>query len=297
MRSKGILFVLLGAASFGLTPIFVKTGFSYGYSLGQVNLIQMLIASFILWGISIIKGDGIKELSSQNILKVMATGTTVGLTSTFYYGAMQYISASMAIILLFQFVWIGMIYEWMLNKNRPNKGNLLALFVTLTGVVLASGVLAGGEVELPLMGLVFGLLSGTAYAGFIFFSGQVAVQASSIIRSAWMVTGSLVLVTIIFFKDIPSLVTLDSRLWLIGVGIALVGGVMPTLFFAVGSPLIPGRLANVLSSVELPVAIISAMLILDETVEWVQWGGVSLILAAIFLNEFLGKERDKEQVD
>ncbi|WP_254853969.1 EamA family transporter [Halobacillus salinus] len=290
MKARGIVFVLLGAASFGFTPIFVKTSFAYGYSLGQVNIIQILIASLLLWSVSLVKGSDMRGMSLMSVLKVMAMGTTVGMTSILYYGAMQYITASLAIIFLFQFVWIGMIYEWILNKNRPTKVNLLALVITLTGVVFASGVIGGGEVELPLMGVILGLLSGTAYAGFIFFSGQVEVQAPPIMRSAWMVTGSLVLVSVVFYRDIPSLVVADSRFWLIGLGIALVGGVMPTLFFAIGSPLIPGRLANVLSSVELPVAIVSAMIILSESVQWVQWVGILLIIAAIFVNEFIGRE-------
>ncbi len=31
---KGILFVLIGAGSFGFTPVFAKLGFSNGFTLG-----------------------------------------------------------------------------------------------------------------------------------------------------------------------------------------------------------------------------------------------------------------------
>jgi len=285
-RSLGILYVLIGAASFGFTPIFVKMGFESGYSLGQLNIIQMIIAFLILWGIVIIKRPGVKGLHKQSILKIMITGTCVGLTSIFYYGAMQYLPASLAIILLFQFVWIGMIYDWILNKVTPTKINMVALGFTLTGVFLASNILNGSLQELPLIGFFFGILSGFTYAGFIFFSGQVAVSVHPLFRSPLMVTGSLILVFLVFIADIPDVHLDDSQLWKVGLGVALFGAILPPLFFSLGAHRIPGALANVLSSIELPVAIISASIILSETVNVVQWIGIALIILAIIINEF-----------
>ncbi|MFD1020926.1 EamA family transporter [Thalassobacillus hwangdonensis] len=285
MKTKGITLVLIGAASFGFTPIFVKTGFSYGYTLGQLNITQMLVAFAMLWGISIVKGLKLKGMTKGDVLKVVATGTSVGLTGIFYYGAMLYIPASLAIILLFQFVWMGMIYEWIFSKAVPTKVNLLSLVVTLTGVVFASEIIGGDVAELPTIGLVLGLLSGASYAGFIFFSGQVATKSHPILRSALMVAGSLVLMLLVFVREITSVPLGDGRLWLIAFGVAMVGAVLPPWFFAAGAPLIPGRLANVLSSVELPVAIISAMVFLSESVSPLQWFGILLIILAIFMNE------------
>lgn len=298
MKIKGAMLVLIGAASFGFTPIFVKKGFEYGYTLGDINIIQMLVAVLILWLISMLKGLRIKGISKADLLKIGATGCTVGLTSIFYYGAIKYLPVSLAIILLFQFVWIGMIYEWIFSKIRPTRINLIALIVTLTGVVLASNIINGEIYQLPLVGILLGLLAGFSYAGFIFFSGQVATKSHPLTRSLIMVTGSLLLVVVVFFQDVPSLPLGEARLWGLGVGIALVGAIIPPLFFATGAPLISGRLANVLSSIELPVAIISAMLILSETVTLLQWMGILLIIAAIILNELgekLVNDRRKHQ--
>lgn len=289
MKLRGIILVLIGAASFGFTPIFVKTAFHYGYSLGVLNIVQMLIAFVFLWGLSMIRGLSLRGISKSNLLKVMGIGTSVGLTGVFYYGAMQFLPASLAIILLFQFVWIGMIYEWVFTKQKPSKVHYISLVVTLSGVVLASEIIGGKVFDFPLHGLFLGLLSGFSYASFIFFSGQVATSTHPIVRSSLMATGALILVLLVFIQDIPTIPLTDGRLWGIGAGIALVGGVLPPLFFSGGAPLISGRLANVLSSVELPVAIVSAMIILSETVTLLQWLGIFLIIAAIFFQELGGK--------
>ncbi|MBN8234154.1 EamA family transporter [Halobacillus kuroshimensis] len=285
MKKKGALLVFIGAASFGFTPIFVKHGFAEGYSLGQLNIAQMIIAFVLLWLLSFPHWKDIRHMKYTDRLKVMGAGSSVGLTSIFYYGAMQYIPASMAIVLLFQFVWIGMLIEWVFLKKSPEKVHFVSLAITLSGVILASEVLSGGMGELPAAGVILGLLSALSYAAFIYTSGQAAPEVNSVLRSSWMITGSLLLVLIVFSRDIPTFPVLEGELWLISLGIAMVGAVIPPLFFAGGAPHISARLANILSSVELPVAIVSAMVVLKEQVTILQWTGIGLILFSIVVNE------------
>ncbi|UOR11611.1 EamA family transporter [Halobacillus amylolyticus] len=293
-RKKGIIFVLLGAASFGFTPVFVKLGFRQGYSLGEINIIQMLIAFVVLWGMALVVRAKVTGLRRKTVLKIMTTGTFVGLTSIFYYGAIQHLTASLAIILLFQFVWIGIFFEWVFNKRKPTLVTISSMIVTLIGVFFASNILSNGVIELPALGLMFGMLSAFTYAGFIFFSGQVAVDVTPWIRSPMMVTGSLILVIITFMKDIPSLPLGDLDLWVVGGGVAFFGAVIPPLFFAFGSPGLSDGLANVLSAIELPVALISANLILSESITVLQWLGVIFIIVAIFLNNMRGATKSTQ---
>lgn len=284
-KNKGIFFVLIGACSFGFTPIFAKISFSFGYSLGQLNLVQMTISFLILWGIALAKRSSFKGLNKKNIPQIMITGTFVGLTTIFYYGSIQFLPASLAIILLFQFVWIGIIYEWIFSKTKPTLATLLAIMLILIGVFFASDIISGSLQDLPVIGFVFGILSAFTYAGFIFFSGKVATEVDPWVRSSLMVSGSLILVLLLFLKDIPTVPVADGRLWLIAGGVALFGAVIPPLFFALGAHLISSSIANILSSAELPVAIVSASIILSEAVTPLQWFGTLLIIAAIVWNE------------
>lgn len=130
-----------------------------------------------------------------------------------------------------------------------------------------------------------GILSAFTYAAFIFFSGKVAVEVHPLTRTSLMVTGSTILVFLIFMKDIPAVFPLEGSLVSSAAGVSIFGAVLPPLFYAVGAPLISGGLANILTSVELPVAILSASIILAETVTALQWIGIVLILVAIVLNE------------
>lgn len=299
--NKGVFFVLLGAGCFGFTPVFAKMGFSHGYSLGQINVVQMAISFLFLWSLTLLKRAGFKGLSKKNIIPIMITGCFVGLTSIFYYGAMQYLPASLAIILMFQFVWIGILFEWVFSKIKPVPITIFAIVLILIGVFFASNILNGDLQGLPIKGFVMGILSAFTYAAFIFFSGKVAVDVHPLTRTSIMVTGSMILVFIIFMKDVPTVLPLERNLVMSAIGVSLFGAVLPPLFFAVGAPLVSGGLANILTSVELPVAILSASIILSETVTAVQWLGIVLILMAIALNEVgpnlvRGRKRLKEKI-
>ena len=54
---------------------------------------------------------------------------------------------------------------------------------------------------------------------------------------------------------------LEENLLTTAVGVSLFGAVLPALFFVVGAPLVSGGIANILTSTELPIAILSASLI------------------------------------
>lgn len=283
--NKGVIFVLIGAACFGFTPIFAKMGFGYGYSLGQINIVQMIFSFLLLWALAFSKRVSFKELTRKNTIQIMITGCFVGLTTIFYYGAMQYLPASLAIILMFQFVWIGIILEWVFSKIKPTPVTLLSIILILIGVFFASNIINGSIQDLPLKGFVFGILAAFTYAGFIFFSGKVATNVDPWLRTALMVTGSTILVLILFMREIPSVLPLPGTLFTTAIGVSLFGAVLPPLFFALGAPLVSGGFANILTSIELPVAILSASIILSETVTPIQWLGTAIILVAILLNE------------
>lgn len=284
-RWQAIIVFIIGAASFGFNPIFVKLGFSQGYTLAEVNVIQMTIAVLFLWGVSLFKLHHIKMLTKRNICMLMVSGSFTGLTSVFYYGSMQYLPASIAIILLFQFVWIGVIFEWIFDKRAPNMQTIISVILTLIGVLLAADIISGEIIGMPLMGILLGFCGAFSYAGFIYVSGHVATNVDPILRAPLMITGSFILILLIFPPTFFTWELVTSSVWLYGIGVAFCGAILPPLLFAISSPYLSGGFATVLGSIELPVAVIMARLILGESVTFLQWLGILLIIMAVSINE------------
>lgn len=292
---QAIAIFTFGAGLYGFTPIFAKMNFASGFSLAQLVVAQMTLAAIILWSIAFVKRKRLNVTKKQAV-SLMIAGTCNGITGVFYYAAMKYVPASIAIVLLFQFVWIGVLYEWILDKKRPDRLTFISVVLTLLGVVFAANVVTGGFSKLPIIGIVLGLLSAFSYAAFIIVSGRVATEIDPLIRAPLMITGSMIFVYILFRPTFIFTNDIFQAYWLYGLGSALFAAVLPPLCFAISAPHLPSSLAAILGSIELPVAVIAANVFLSEQVSLLQWFGIILILIAISFKEmilFLVKKRKK----
>lgn len=288
-RIKGGLLVFIGAASFGLLSTIVKFAYAEGYTLGEITGTQSFSGMVILWLLyfiskSVKKGDKKETIDNTQPntkwWKIVVAGTFTGLVGIFYYQCVKLLPASVAIILLMQYLWISMLIEAVVFRKKPGRKQLLLLGIVLIGTLLAGGIFSQ-EIMLNLKGVIFGLLAATSYAIFLMTSGRVGNDLPVLKKSALMITGSCVITWIIF----PPLFFFNGiyfgGLVFWGLALALLGTVVPPLFFSMGMPRVGVSIGAILSAVELPVAISSSAFILQESVDALRWLGVALILSAI----------------
>lgn len=297
---KYYVYVLAGACSFGLLSTFVKKAYESGFHVGEVVGSQIFFGLIMMWIMAFVTAKSAKQgsaeaqtfrVSPRNALLLMLVGTSSGLTGIFYYAALQYVSASFAILLLFQFTWIGIVLEAIMDRKRPSRDKLIALIFLFIGIIMASGYLKG-MVEAPSwLGVGLGLLSALTYALFIGMSGRVAKQIAPITRGAVMQTGSFIIVMLIFPPHFLWNGSLHESLLPWALLLALFGVVIPPLFFAIGVPRIGGGMATIMSAAELPTAVIMSFLVLHESVSGLQWLGVIVTMLGIALPELLKRRR------
>jgi drug/metabolite transporter (DMT)-like permease len=291
-----VIYVFLGACSYGVLSSIVKIAYTHGYSLGEVVGTQMLWGTLITWAITAItqrKAALKQQITSiqtkanspkiKEKLQLLAIGTFMVMTGILYYGSLQYISASLAVILLFQFTWIGVLLDAAIKRKWPSRLQTIILVILFIGTGLAAGITKSGITTAPLWGIVLGLFSAISYTLFIFFSGRTVPRLDPIYRSAWMSLGGLLLVFIIFPPVYFFNGTLEIALLGFGLLLGLFGAVIPTICFTIGIPRIGTGLASIVGSSELPVAMICSTLLLHEHVQLLQWVGIALILICISL--------------
>ncbi|OAH52790.1 multidrug transporter [Domibacillus aminovorans] len=301
---KYILFVLAGACSFGLLSTFVKKAYESGFHVGDVVGSQNLFGVIILWTLVFVAAKSAKQpaasqtfnVTRRQALSLMAVGTTTGLTGMLYYAALQYISASFAIVLLFQFTWMGILLEAVVERKRPGKDKILSLIILFVGIIMASGYLGGGQEAVSWIGVTLGLLAAVTYALFIWFSGKTAKQVVPITRSAIMLSGSFILVMLVFPPHFLINGSLHEGLLPWALLLALFGIVIPPLFYAIGVPRVGGGLATILSAAELPTAVIMSYVVLNESVNWLQWLGVGITMFGIALPELMKRKKSQSEI-
>jgi drug/metabolite transporter (DMT)-like permease len=273
------LLVLLGGCSYGALSTFVKLAYSAGFTSAAVTGSQLLMGTLLIWIIALFSKK--KKLTLSKIGKLLLSGIPLGLTSLFYYQSLQTLNASLAIIFLFQFVWIGSLFEWFFYKKKPTMGKVVSICILVIGSIFASGIIAEGRGEILWQGTIWGMLSAVTYTTFIFLSSSVEKDTPVVQKSALFTTGGMITVFLLSppteLLQYPVLMEIAPY----GLYLGLLGVVLPPLLFTIGMPHVGPGLGTILTAAELPVAVILSALVLTEHVSISQWLGVVLILGGI----------------
>jgi len=278
------LLVLLGAASYGLMSPIVKSAIADGWDVRALTFAQVLGGALMLWALLLIRGKfRISLKMSRGVWLLLAAIGIAGLslTTMFFNQTLSRLDASLAIVLLFQYTWITIFLESIRARRWPESREWLAMLLIVAGTVLAVGILERNIGHWDGTGLLFGLLSAVSYSLFFFLSGFLPPALEPLAKSTVMATASLAFIGVA--QGTGSFAAEGAAVPLVvwGLLLGLLGIALPTMCFNTGIPRIGAGLAALLGSLELPVAVLAAYVILGEPLSWWQGAGVALIVAGI----------------
>lgn len=283
--------VILGGCSFGLLAPIVKLGALHGISTVDSTRMQLFVGFSLLLMINLLFVR--YRLSRNTFIKLLFSGIPMGLTTTFIYKSLNYLDASIAIVLLFQYVWMGLVAELLLTKQKPTKEKIISATLVLIGSLFAVNIFDAQFAYLPLMGIVWGLLAAVSFAAFLFVSGQVATYVPPLRKSMVMALGGLISILIIYPPIDINLLETNVQFWTQGLILGVFGAVLPPLLFSISMPVVGNALGTILSSSELPTTIIMSAIILSEHISSFQVIGIIIILGAIVLANIPHLKRSK----
>ncbi len=282
---KGVFLVALGATSYGMLATFVKLAYKDGFTTAEVTSSQFIYGIIGVLIINLFQKFNNKEkavqASSKNIAQLMIAGTSLGMTSVFYYLCVRYIDVSIAIVLPMQTVWMGVLLEWFLDKKLPSTQKIVSVIIVLLGTFLATK-LYEFNIKLDWRGIFWGILAAASFTTTMFTANKVALGISSAQRSLYMLLGGAVIVfTFSAFTQVGSLNLDIFKNY--GLFLALFGTIIPPMLLNAGFPKTGLGLGSIVASLELPVSVMMAYLILKEEVVIWQWFGILLIILAIVI--------------
>lgn len=282
---KGVLLVALGATSYGMLATFVKLAYKDGFSTAEVTSSQFIYGILGVLLINLFQKINAKEKAVQanakNISQLMIAGTSLGMTSVFYYLCVKYIDVSIAIVLLMQTVWMGVLLEWFLDKKLPSTQKIVSVLIVLSGTFLATK-LYQFNIELDWRGIFWGILAAASFTTTMFTANKVALEISSAQRSLYMLLGGAVIV--FSFSAFTQNGDLNFAIFKnYGIFLALFGTIIPPMLLNAGFPKTGLGLGSIVASLELPVSVLMAFIILKEEVVLWQWLGIVLIILAIVI--------------
>lgn len=289
------LLVLLASCSYAVLSTIVRLAVGAGYGIPVVlvgkffyGFLILLLMSAVVFAVT---GRRWKSVpwNAKRTVSLIGTGIIMALVTVCYFHSLMYLPISLAVVLLFQYSWMGVVIESAVSRRLPSKNKVLACLVILAGTLLAGG-LFGSTLSLADMnpiGILLGLAAAFCYALFVCFSGRVSTDMRPLSRSLSVAAFGAVFVLLfvgLFYGGeavIAGITGTDALIYSIPLG--LFGIAVPILFLAVGAPKISVGMATILNSAELPLEVLLAAAIITEPVAPLRWLGVILILFGIAL--------------
>jgi drug/metabolite transporter (DMT)-like permease len=203
----------------------------------------------------------------------------------FWHNAIEAVGAGLATVLGNTQVLLVGLLAWALLGERPAGRALASIPIAFSGVVLISGVFEEGAYGSdPTMGVVFGVLTGIAYAGFLLTLRQGSLDLRRLAGPLFDATAASAVVAGLVgvaLGELDPLPGWEAQLWL--VALALSSQVVGWLLISISLPRLPAVLTSVLLMMQPLLAVIFAALLVDERPSPLQLAGAGAILAGVLL--------------
>lgn len=282
---KGVLYIAVGASSYAMLATFVKLAYNEGYQTYEITSAQLILGIIGMFLITLFNRNSaqknVQSLRKGDFVKLVFAGTSLGLTTLFYYLSVMYVSVSIAIVLLMQTIWMSVLLESLITKKVPSTQKVVSVIIVLAGTIFTTDVI-GSEVKLDFWGVFWGLMAAASFTTTMFASNRLATYLPVAKKSLIMLIGGLLAVVIFLIVSYNGSFNF-SIFYKWGLILAFLGTIIPPLAFNSGFPKTGLGLGSIVSAMELPVSVIMAYFVLGEHINLTQLGGIFLILSAIVI--------------
>ena len=272
--SVGVFFALATAIGLGAITTQAKIIYSDGGNALTIMLARFLISTLVFAVIILIK-RGSFRVERQLISPLIMVGVVWSVAMIFYMLSVESISVSLAVLILYAYPMLVLIYA-MLRKQLKPSIQLLSIFVlAFIGLYLA---LSGGEIKLSAIGLVFAALASIGAAMTFIKGATVAPLVNPLLMTFWVSLIGLVIIVPIAFTQfsLP-----NSSTGLIALSTATLFYMVAILCQFQALARLPATTAAFILNLEPVVSILLAVFVLHEYLNNLQWVGIALVISVL----------------
>ncbi len=278
----------LGLTAIVLTVILwaVSANVAYYLFTTGVNPLELAGASAMIatFGLAILDSFWGRAPARQMSWKQFALGLVLVFLVGADYIAIQQLPVAIAIVLLFTSPLLVVLWTAVAERRAPSRFVLVALMLSILGVVLVSKLLESNLEQVNWFGISIGLTTAVFFATYIVLGEQLSGRGepSGILLKAYAVA-SLFWLAYQFTQGLPvTLLTPENLPKVLIVGIA--GNLMPYLLFLWSIQRVHAERAAIVATLEPFVAAILAWIWFGQTLSVLQIiGGVLLIVTVTAL--------------
>jgi drug/metabolite transporter (DMT)-like permease len=277
---EGILFCIVAATAYSVTAIFAKLAYAAGVNVVTLLLLRYLVAAGFFWVIILRSGRGLPPRST--LTRGLLLGMIAQAGQTWLFGsALMRIDAALAILLLYTYPAMVTIGAVLIGRERLTLQRVLALVVATAGVVL---VVSGPHSSIyDMLGVALALGAALVYTCTL-LTGHAILRAIQPMTLAGLVaTGAAITFTTVGVAGGGLRFDFSPWGWLPIIGLALFASVLATVMNYSGMTRVGPTVASIIGTLEIPLGVVLATLLLGERLGPVQIVGGALVVTAVVL--------------
>ena len=276
------LMIVFAASCYGILSTIIKLAIRDGFTAPEAITSQYFTGFILALFIFIIVRRSIPKFAGGRTL--LLAGLFTATTGIVYGQAVTYMPASIAVVMLFQFTWIGILFDCIAKRRLPQRIELISLFFLLGGTIFAAGVIGTDISGIPWQGWAWGMAAAFSFASFVMINQR---QVKGMDTETRLLFTSLFAFIVISLFQSPEILWngtfFGSNLWIYGLVLGLFGIVIPIYLFSIAVPKVGTAAASILSAMELPVAVTVSVILLSESLTLLQIFGIIIILFGMSL--------------
>lgn len=278
MNLKGFFSAIIAASFFGLIPTFAKVAYSEGANPELAIILRYFLATIVIIIPLIFLKIEIKLIKKNILLFLLISIGSMGLTSGLLISVI-YIPVSLVALIFYTYPLFVMGYAHFF-RNRLTKIQIIIFFIAFIGLSIALGP---SFKNLNLIGIIFAFLASLGAATILITNESLSKKFSAIIINAFVnITCLIVLGIIIILK-----LNVSYPVTEIGWFYILCASLFYTIAFLaqlVAVKNIGSTKTSLLLYLEPLVAIISAIILLNEILSLSQIIGTIIVFFSLFLS-------------
>jgi len=286
-RTFGARSMLIASmAIFGTIGVFVK---NISLSAGELALYRAVMASALIFVYLLITKNKIEfKALKKEVVLLFLSGAAMGFNWILLFEAYKYTTVSIATLAYYFAPVIVMIASPIIFKERMRAYQWVCFAVSTAGIALITGIGDTANASSHFWGIALGLGAACRWGAVVRLNKHIKETGNIQRTFLQFVAAAVVLIPYVAFTDGVNLGSLDAKGWicLAVVGILHTGITYCMYFASVRS--ITGQQAAILSYIDPLVAVLLSVLVLGESMAWIQVIGGALILGSTLCNELIG---------